>query len=87
MDAETLAWRTIRPGQAVLDRDGRSIGTVGRVLADQGADIFHGITLRHGLPILTTEVEILAASIGTITPDEVHTSLAAADVDGLSPAR
>ena len=87
MDGETLAWQVIKPGQAVTASDGSSIGTVGRVLADEGADIFHGITLRRGMPIFSSEVEILAASIGTITADEVRTSLDAADVDGLPAAR
>ncbi len=86
MTGETLAWQTIKPGQTVRASDGKAIGTVGRVLADEGADIFHGITLRRGLSIVTGEVEILADRIGTITPDEVRTSLEEADVDGLPAA-
>lgn len=83
----TLAWRTIKPGHKVLDRDGTDIGTVSRVLADDGADIFHGVALRPGLPVIGEEREVLAAQIERIGEEEIHTSLAASEVDGLQPPR
>ena len=73
MPEDTLAWRAIKPGAAVLDRDGGSLGTVSRVLADDGADIFHGIALHGGL--LGQEHEVLADQIARITEDAVHTTL------------
>ena len=75
MADETLAWRAIKPGSTVLDRDGGSLGTVSRVLADDGADIFHGITVREGLPVVGEEREVLAGDIERITEGAVHTSL------------
>jgi PRC-barrel domain len=87
MAAETLAWRTIKPGHRVLDRDGKDIGTVSRVLADDGADIFHGVALRVGLPIIGEEREVIAAQIERIGENSVHTTLAAAEVEDLQPPR
>ena len=87
MAGETLAWRAIKPGHTVLDRDGAAIGTVSRVLADDGADIFHGIAVRHGLPIIGEEREVVAAQIDRIEVDVVHTTLAATEVEGLRAPR
>jgi hypothetical protein len=87
MAEETLAWRAIKQGHRVLDRDGTDIGTVSRVLADDGADIFHGVTIRRGLPIVGEEREIVAAHIDRIGVDSIHTTVGAAEVDGLQPPR
>jgi hypothetical protein len=87
MAEETLAWRTIKPGHRVFDRDGADIGAVSRVLADDGADIFHGVALRPGLPVIGEEREVVAAQISRIDEDVVHTSLAAAEVDSLQAPR
>jgi ribose 5-phosphate isomerase A len=87
MAAETLAWRVIKPGMTVLDGDGTSIGTVARVLADDGADIFHGIALKRGLPVVGEEREVVAARIERIAEDVVHTDLTAAEVESLPPPR
>ncbi len=87
MPGESLAWRMIKPGRSVVARDGTVIGTVGRVLADDGADIFHGIALRRGLPIVGEEREVLAARIDRITEDAVHTTLDVAEIEMLPAAR
>jgi hypothetical protein len=73
MAGETLAWRAIKPGHKVFDRDGEEIGTVARVLADDKADIFHGVSVKRG--VLGTELEIVAAQIERIDEDAVHTSV------------
>jgi hypothetical protein len=78
---ETLAWRVIKPGHRVLDRDGAELGTVARVLADEGADIFHGVALHRGM--LTGDVEVLADRIGVIAADHLHTSLSADEAQAL----
>ena len=83
MAEETFAWRAIKPGHKVLGRDGADLGTVGRVLADDGADIFHGVSLRRGLLPMGPEREVVAAQIERITEDEVHTTVADAEVDDL----
>ncbi|MGH7721898.1 MAG: PRC-barrel domain-containing protein [Candidatus Dormibacteria bacterium] len=74
MAGETLAWRTIKPGHRVLARDGEDIGTVAHVLADEGADIFHGVSVKRGA--LGPELEITADRIDHIGEDAVHTSVA-----------
>jgi hypothetical protein len=80
MAGDTLAWRTITPGQKVLARDGADIGTVARVLADEGADIFHGVALR----LAGEEREVVASQIERISEDAVHTTLAAAELESLA---
>jgi hypothetical protein len=85
MAEETLAWRAIKPGHRIFAVDGSEIGVVHRVLADDGADIFHGVSVKRGL--LGSEHEITADHIGRITVDDVHTDIAAADVEALPPAR
>jgi hypothetical protein len=82
---ETLSWRAIKPGHRVLGRDGEELGTVHRVLADEGADIFHGVSLRHGL--FGPEAEITADRIERITADSLHTSLVADGVASLPVPR
>jgi hypothetical protein len=79
MAGETLAWRTIKPGQKVLDQDGSEIGSVSRVLADDSADIFHGISVRRRL--MGPELEVVADRIGRISEDTIHTSLGAAELE------
>ena len=73
----TLAWNAIKPGHKVLDSDGTEFGTVARVLADDGADIFHGIAVkRHRLE---PELEVTADKIHCIEETVVHTSISAAE--------
>jgi ribose 5-phosphate isomerase A len=79
----SLSWRVIRPGQKVLSRDGDEIGTVARVLADDGSDIFHGISLKRGL--MGSEHEVLSDQITLITEDTVLTSLTDAEAALLPP--
>ena len=82
---DTLSWRAIHPGQRILGRDGGELGTVHRVLADEAADIFHGVSLRRGL--FAPEVEIIAERIERISEDSIHTSLGADEATSLPIAR
>jgi hypothetical protein len=86
-DAEDdeLAWSAIKPGHRILDRDGEEIGKVHRVLADEGADIFHGVSLRQGM--MGPEVEVTADQITRITAERVHTTLGSDDLGALPPSR
>ncbi|MBJ7610070.1 MAG: hypothetical protein JF887_11665 [Candidatus Dormibacteraeota bacterium] len=84
VDEEALSWRAIKPGHKVLGREGQ-IGTVHRVLADYGADIFHGVSLRRGL--LGPELEITADHIERISSDSLWTALGAHEVEDLPAAR
>jgi hypothetical protein len=83
-DDEVLAWTAIKPGHKILDREGNEIGAVHRVLADDGADIFHGVSLRRGL--LGPEVEITADRIERITAEYIHSDVGAGQVEALPPA-
>ncbi len=38
----------IEPGMAVVDAQGKPIGRVREVLADEGSGIFHGLTVSEG---------------------------------------
>jgi len=78
MAGETLAWGAIKPGHKVFDRDGEEIGTVARVLADDKADIFHGVSVKRG--VLGPELEIVAAHIDRIDVDAVRTSVRAQEL-------
>lgn len=84
-DDEVLAWTAIKPGHKIVDREGKEIGAVHRVLADDGADIFHGVSMRRGL--LGPEVEITADRIERITADYVQARVGAGDVEALPPAQ
>lgn len=41
-----MAYLALPDGVPVYDRDGNRVGTVEHVLADEGADIFHGLVVR-----------------------------------------
>lgn len=41
-----VAYLVLPTGVPVYDRDGTHVGTVEHVLADEGADIFHGLVIR-----------------------------------------
>jgi hypothetical protein len=84
-DQEVLAWTAIKPGHKIRDREGQEVGAVHRVLADDGADIFHGISLRRG--VMGREVEITADRIERITAEYIHTTVGADEVEALPPAR
>jgi hypothetical protein len=73
----TLAWRAIKPGHRVLDSDGMEFGTVARVLADDKADIFHGIAVKRQR--LGPELEVTADRIHRIEKTAVHTSISASE--------
>jgi len=46
--ADPVAWVMIEPGWAVRDADGKEIGRVHEVTGDENADIFDGLTIKHG---------------------------------------
>jgi PRC-barrel domain len=45
-----VAYLALSDGVPVYDRDARHVGTVEHVLADEGADIFHGLLIRSAEP-------------------------------------
>jgi uncharacterized protein YrrD len=46
---DPVAWKVMEPGWLVRDADGNELGKVAEVRGDLEADIFDGITVKHGL--------------------------------------
>ncbi|MEO5577234.1 MAG: PRC-barrel domain-containing protein [Gaiellaceae bacterium] len=66
MSGDPVSWLMIEPGWTVYDAAGEKIGKVKEVLADEQADIFHGLLLADG--------EILADRVAEIHEGEIHLS-------------
>ncbi len=66
MSGEPVAWLLIEPGWVVYDAQGAKVGKVKEVLADEKADIFHGLRVGNE--------EILADRVGEIYAGEIHLS-------------
>ncbi|MEX2559613.1 MAG: PRC-barrel domain-containing protein [Pirellulales bacterium] len=64
MSGEPVAWLLIEPGWTVYDAGGEKVGKVKEVLADEQADIFHGL--------LVGNEEILADRVAEIYEGEIH---------------
>ena len=64
--ADPVSWLLIEPGWTVYDAAGDKVGKVREVLADERADIFHGL--------LVEDDEILAERVAEIREGEIHLS-------------
>ena len=49
MNDQPVSWLMIEPGWTVQSEDGQEVGAVHEVLGDEGADIFDGLAVSHGL--------------------------------------
>ena len=49
MSRDPVSWLLIEPGWTVYDAAGEKVGKVKEVLADEQADIFHGVLVDRGL--------------------------------------
>ena len=70
MTGDPVAWLLIEPGWTVYDANGEKVGKVKQVLADEQADIFHGVLVERGL--LGDEEEIVADRIAGIHESHLH---------------
>lgn len=70
MPPDPVSWLLIEPGWTVYDASGEKIGTVKEVLADERADIFHGVLVARGL--LADDEEVLADRIAQIHDGDLH---------------
>ena len=70
MTGDPVAWLLIEPGWTVYDAAGEKHGKVKEVLADEQADIFHGVRVEHG--VLGTDEEIVADRIAEIHDGHLH---------------
>ena len=66
MTGDPVAWLLIEPGWTVLNAEGEKVGNVKEVLADEQADIFHGL--------LVGDEEILADRVAEIHEGHIHLS-------------
>ncbi len=62
--SDPVSWLLIEPGWPVYDAAGEKVGKVKEVLADEQADIFHGL--------MVGDDEILADRVGEIREGEIH---------------
>jgi uncharacterized protein YrrD len=69
---DPVSWLMIEPGWMVYDATGEKVGKVKQVLADEQADIFHGVLVERGL--LGDEEEIDADRIAQIHEGDLHLS-------------
>ncbi len=74
----------IARGMTVRGTDG-DLGTVADVIADESVDVFRGIVLAHGLPLLTSPGFIAAERVVSVVDDVVQVDLGKADVADLLP--
>ena len=70
MSGDPVSWLLIEPGWNVYDAKGDKVGKVKQVLADEQADIFHGVLVERGL--LGDEEEIVADRIAQIHEGDLH---------------
>ena len=70
MSGDPVSWLMIEPGWAVYDAHGEKVGKVREVLADEQADIFHGVLVDRGL--LGPAEEIVADRIAEIHDGDLH---------------
>jgi uncharacterized protein YrrD len=66
-------------GTPIVTSDGTELGRVHEVVADRQKDIFSGLTFRDG--VLSGERFVPAATIDTITTEEVRLSVSSAEAE------
>jgi uncharacterized protein YrrD len=66
-------------GTPIVTSDGTELGRVHEVVADRQKDIFSGLTFRDG--VLSGERFVPAATIDTITTEEVRLTVSSAEAD------
>ena len=69
----------LESGTPIVTTDGNELGRVHEVIADLQKDIFSGITFRDG--VLSGERFVPAASIDTITTDEVRLTVSSDEAE------
>jgi hypothetical protein len=70
--ADPVSWMVIEEGWPVVDVEGKDVGRIDEVLGDEGADIFNGLRILHGV-IKRTYVP--AEEVGEIVEGRVQLRL------------
>ena len=71
MTGDPVSWLLIEPGWPVYDARGEKVGKVEEVLADEQADIFHGLLVERALG---DDEEVLAERVAEIHEGHLHLS-------------
>jgi uncharacterized protein YrrD len=80
---EQGSYMLIEKGMTIHGSDG-DIGTVAEVIADQGADIFRGLVLTHGL-LIHKRAFIPAENVTGVSGRTVQVNLTKAEAENLPP--
>ncbi len=80
-ESRRIAWSALETGTPIVASDGREIGRVTSVVADEEKDIFSGVAFRHGM--LDTQRFLPADLINEMTPERVTVRVASTDVEDL----
>ena len=70
VSGDPVSWLLIERGWTVYDANGEKVGKVKEVLADEQADIFHGVLVDRGL--LGPDEEVVADRIAEIHDGDLH---------------
>jgi len=70
VSGDPVSWLLIERGWTVYDAEGEKVGKVKEVLADEQADIFHGVLVDRGL--LGPDEEVVADRIAAIHDGDLH---------------
>lgn len=76
-----IAWMALENGTPVMAADGKELGKVADVVADQGKDIFSGVVLRQGL--LDPKKFIPATAVDEITSSSVRLRISSEESESL----
>lgn len=79
---EQGSYLLIGRGMTVRGTDG-DLGTVADVVADKSVDVFRGILLAHGLPLLSRPGFIAAERVVSVVDDIVQVDFSKAEVADL----
>ena len=81
--ADPVAWIMIERGWVIRDADGDEIGQVHEVTGDENADIFDGLTIKHG--VLSRDKYVPSEHDAEIREGEVVLDLSRDAVERLEP--
>jgi uncharacterized protein YrrD len=79
--SEPVSWLMVEPGWKVQTSDGKEVGAVHEVLADEDADIFDGLAVASG--VLKRPRYVPSESVGEITEGHVSLTITADDFERL----
>jgi hypothetical protein len=78
---DPVSWLVIERGWDVVDREGDKVGQVESTLGDEGADIFHGLSISTSL--LGAPRYVASEDVADITEGRVQLALSADEVERL----